>query len=176
MNKHQLFEQIKKKQSFLCVGLDTDINKIPQELLALEDPVFEFNKQIINKTAEFAVAYKPNTAFYEVYGAKGWQSLERTIQYIKINFPDIFIIADAKRGDIGNTSANYAKAFFNTLNADALTVAPYMGFVGLDLQQRLTGFPILECRGTYVAPASFANRHHLGHFRADDVRGGCNTP
>ena len=127
MNKQQLIEQIHQKKSFLCVGLDTDINKIPQDLLALEDPVFEFNKQIINKTAEFAVAYKPNTAFYEVYGAKGWQSLERTIQYIKVNFPDIFIIADAKRGDIGNTSANYAQAFFNTLNADALTVAPYMG-------------------------------------------------
>ena len=127
MNKKQLIEQIQKKKSFLCVGLDTDINKIPQDLLALEDPVFEFNKQIITKTAEFAVAYKPNTAFYEVYGAKGWQSLERTIQYIKINYPDIFIIADAKRGDIGNTSANYAKAFFETLKADALTVAPYMG-------------------------------------------------
>ena len=127
MNKHQLFEQIKKKQSFLCVGLDTDINKIPQELLATEDPVFEFNKQIINHTAPYAVAYKPNTAFYEVYGAKGWQSLERTIHYIKVNYPEIFIIADAKRGDIGNTSANYAKAFYNTLKADALTVAPYMG-------------------------------------------------
>jgi orotidine-5'-phosphate decarboxylase len=127
MNKQQLIEQIQKKKSFLCVGLDTDINKIPQDLLSLEDPVFEFNKQIITKTAEFAVAYKPNTAFYEVYGAKGWQSLERTIQYIKVNYPDIFIIADAKRGDIGNTSANYAKAFFNTLKADALTVAPYMG-------------------------------------------------
>ena len=127
MNKKQLFEQIKKKQSFLCVGLDTDINKIPQELMAFEDPVFEFNKQIINHTAPYAVAYKPNTAFYEVYGHKGWQSLERTIQYLKNNHPDIFIIADAKRGDIGNTSANYAKAFFNTLKADALTVAPYMG-------------------------------------------------
>ena len=127
MNKQQLIEQIQKKQSFLCIGLDTDINKIPQDLLTLEDPIFEFNKQIINKTAEFAVAYKPNTAFYEVYGAKGWQSLERTIQYIKINYPEMFIIADAKRGDIGNTSANYAKAFFETLKADALTVAPYMG-------------------------------------------------
>ena len=127
MNKSQLFEQIKQKQSFLCVGLDTDINKIPQELLAMEDPVFEFNKQIINKTAQYAVAYKPNTAFYEVYGTKGWLSLERTIQYIHNNFPEIFVIADAKRGDIGNTSANYAKAFFNTLKADALTVAPYMG-------------------------------------------------
>lgn len=127
MNKSQLFEQIKQKQSFLCVGLDTDINKIPQELLAMEDPVFEFNKQIINKTAQYAVTYKPNTAFYEVYGTKGWLSLERTIQYIHNNYPEIFVIADAKRGDIGNTSANYAKAFFNTLKADALTVAPYMG-------------------------------------------------
>ena len=127
MNKSQLLEQIKQKQSFLCVGLDTDINKIPQELLALEDPIFEFNKQIINQTAKYAVAYKPNTAFYEVYGAKGWLSLEHTIQYIHNNYPEIFVIADAKRGDIGNTSANYAKAFFNTLKADALTVAPYMG-------------------------------------------------
>ena len=127
MNKQQLIQQIQQKKSFLCVGLDTDINKIPQHLLENEDPVFEFNKQIIDKTAEFAVAYKPNTAFYEVYGAKGWQSLEKTVQYIKANYPEIFIIADAKRGDIGNTSANYAKAFFNTLKADALTVAPYMG-------------------------------------------------
>ena len=127
MNKSQLLEQIKQKQSFLCVGLDTDINKIPQELLAMEDPIFEFNKQIINETAKYAVAYKPNTAFYEVYGTKGWLSLERTIQYIHNNYPEIFVIADAKRGDIGNTSANYAKAFFNTLKADALTVAPYMG-------------------------------------------------
>lgn len=127
MNKQQLIQHIQDKKSFLCVGLDTDINKIPQQLLETEDPVFEFNKQIIDKTAEFAVAYKPNTAFYEVYGSKGWQSLEKTVQYIKANYPDIFIIADAKRGDIGNTSTNYAKAFFNTLKADALTVAPYMG-------------------------------------------------
>ena len=138
MNKHQLFEQIKKKQSFLCVGLDTDINKIPQEILAMDDPIFEFNKQIINKTAPYAVAYKPNTAFYEVYGAKGWQSLERTIQYIKNNYPDVFIIADAKRGDIGNTSKMYAKTFFEQYDVDALTVAPYMGedsvtpFLGYD--------------------------------------------
>lgn len=127
MNKQQLFEQIKKKQSFLCVGLDTDINKIPQNLLAMDDPIFEFNKQIINQTAQYAVAYKPNTAFYEMYGSKGWQSLERTLQYLRNNHPDVFVIADAKRGDIGNTSANYAKAFFEALKADALTVAPYMG-------------------------------------------------
>lgn len=138
MNKQQIFNQIKAKQSFLCVGLDTDINKIPQHLLSEEDPVFAFNKAIIDATAKYAVAYKPNTAFYEVYGAKGWSSLEKTINYIKTNHPDIFVIADAKRGDIGNTSANYAKAFFNTLNADAITVAPYMGvdsvepFLGFD--------------------------------------------
>ena len=127
MNKAQLFEQIKKKQSFLCVGLDSDIKKIPQDLLVFEDPIYEFNKQIIDSTAQYAIAYKPNTAFYEVYGAKGWESLEKTVQYIKSNYPEIFVIADAKRGDIGNTSANYARAFFDKLDADALTVAPYMG-------------------------------------------------
>ena len=127
MNKQQIINQIKAKKSFLCVGLDTDIKKIPQHLLNEEDPVFAFNKSIIDATAEYAVAYKPNTAFYEVYGAKGWHSLEKTINYIKDNYPEIFVIADAKRGDIGNTSANYARAFFETLKADALTVAPYMG-------------------------------------------------
>ena len=127
MNKKVIINQIKAKKSFLCVGLDTDIKKIPQHLLNEEDPVFAFNKAIIDATAEYAVAYKPNTAFYEVYGAKGWASLEKTINYIKENHPEIFVIADAKRGDIGNTSANYAKAFFETLKADAITVAPYMG-------------------------------------------------
>ncbi|MBQ2187192.1 MAG: orotidine-5'-phosphate decarboxylase [Bacteroidales bacterium] len=127
MNKQQIINQIKAKKSFLCVGLDTDIKKIPQHLLNEEDPVFAFNKSIIDATAEYAVAYKPNTAFYEVYGAKGWASLEKTINYIKEKHPEIFVIADAKRGDIGNTSANYARAFFETLKADALTVAPYMG-------------------------------------------------
>lgn len=127
MNKQQIINQIKAKKSFLCVGLDTDIKKIPQHLLNEEDPVFAFNKSIIDATAEHAVAYKPNTAFYEVYGAKGWASLEKTINYIKEKHPGIFVIADAKRGDIGNTSANYARAFFETLKADALTVAPYMG-------------------------------------------------
>lgn len=127
MNKQQIINQIKAKKSFLCVGLDTDIKKIPLHLLNEEDPVFAFNKSIIDATAEYAVAYKPNTAFYEVYGAKGWASLEKTINYIKEKHPGIFVIADAKRGDIGNTSANYARAFFETLKADALTVAPYMG-------------------------------------------------
>ena len=138
MNKNDIISQIKAKKSFLCVGLDTDIKKIPQHLLNEEDPVFAFNKAIIDATSEYAVAYKPNTAFYEVYGAKGWASLEKTINYIKENHPEIFVIADAKRGDIGNTSANYARAFFETLKADALTVAPYMGvdsvepFLGFD--------------------------------------------
>lgn len=138
MNKQELIYQIKAKKSFLCVGLDTDIKKIPQHLMSEEDSVFAFNKAIIDATAEYAVAYKPNTAFYEVYGAKGWTSLEKTINYIKENHPEIFVIADAKRGDIGNTSSNYARAFFETLKADAITVAPYMGvdsvepFLGFD--------------------------------------------
>lgn len=127
MNKQELINQIYAKKSFLCVGLDTDIAKIPEYLLEYEDPVFEFNKSIIDATAEYTIAYKPNSAFYEVYGAKGWLSLEKTIAYIKEHYPEIMVIADAKRGDIGNTSANYAKAFFKTLNADAITVAPYMG-------------------------------------------------
>ena len=127
MKKQEIIEQIKAKKSFLCVGLDTDIKKIPAHLLQEEDPVFAFNKAIIDATAQYAIAFKPNTAFYEVYGAKGWLSLEKSISYIKKNYPCIFVIADAKRGDIGNTSANYARAFFETLNADAITVAPYMG-------------------------------------------------
>lgn len=128
MNKQELINQIYAKKSFLCVGLDTDIAKIPEYLLEYEDPVFEFNKSIIDATAEYTIAYKPNSAFYEVYGAKGWIALEKTIAYIKEHYPEIMVIADAKRGDIGNTSANYARAFFETLNADAITVAPYMGF------------------------------------------------
>ncbi len=124
MNKEELIRQIKEKQSFLCVGLDADIEKIPQHLLSEEDPIFEFNKQIIDATKDLCVAYKPNIAFYESLGAKGWESLQKTIDYIP---NDIFTIADAKRGDIGNTSRMYANAFFNTLNFDSITVAPYMG-------------------------------------------------
>ena len=122
MNKQELFEQIKKKKSFLCIGLDTDISKIPQGM----NP-FDFNKGIIDATADLCVAYKPNLAFYEARGWEGWMDLENTIKYIKEMHPDIFIIADAKRGDIGNTSDMYAKAMFETLGADAVTVAPYMG-------------------------------------------------
>lgn len=127
MTKTELFENIKKKKSFLCVGLDTDITKIPQHLLKAEDPIFEFNKQIIDATKDFAVSFKPNMAFYETQGVKGWISLEKTINYINQTCPDIFTIADAKRGDIGNTSKMYAKAFLETLNFDSITVAPYMG-------------------------------------------------
>ena len=127
MTKQQLVEQIKKKKSFLCVGLDVDMDKIPQHLLNSDDPIFEFNKQIIDATHHVTVAYKPNVAFYEAYGIKGWASLQKTIDYLNKNYPEIFTIADAKRGDIGNTSTRYAKAFFEDLNFDSLTVAPYMG-------------------------------------------------
>ena len=124
MNKEQLISQIKLKRSFLCVGLDTDINKIPKHLLSLEDPIFEFNKQIIDATKDLCVAYKPNIAFYESMGVKGWISLNKTLEYIP---SDIFTIADAKRGDIGNTSQMYAKAFFKNMNFDSITISPYMG-------------------------------------------------
>ena len=127
MTTQQLIAQIKIKKSFLCVGLDVDLNKIPPHLLALEDPIFEFNKAIIDATHDLAVSYKPNTAFYEAYGIKGWLSLQKTINYINEKHPEIFTIADAKRGDIGNTSSMYAKAFFEDLNFDSVTVAPYMG-------------------------------------------------
>ena len=127
MNKQALITQIQQKKSFLCIGLDVDLTKIPAHLLTKEDPIFEFNKQIIDATHHLAVAYKPNTAFYEAYGIKGWQALEKTINYLNANYPEIFTIADAKRGDIGNTSTMYAKAFFEDLNFDSVTVAPYMG-------------------------------------------------
>lgn len=127
MNKQQLFENIRRKKSFLCVGLDTDIKKIPQHLLTEEDPIFAFNKAIIDATADFCVAYKPNLAFYESLGLEGWKAFEKTVRYLKENYPDQFIIADAKRGDIGNTSEMYARSFFEHLDIDAVTVAPYMG-------------------------------------------------
>ncbi len=127
MTTQQLHEQILQKKSFLCVGLDPDLTKIPSHLLETEDPIFEFNKAIIDATHDLTVGYKPNTAFFEAYGIKGWQSLQKTINYINENFPEMFTIADAKRGDIGNTSSMYAKAFFEDLNFDSVTVAPYMG-------------------------------------------------
>ena len=127
MTTQELVAQIKKKKSFLCIGLDVDLEKIPSHLLNNEDPIFAFNKAIIDATHHFCVAYKPNTAFYEAYGLKGWKSLEKTINYLNETYPEIFTIADAKRGDIGNTSAMYAKAFFEDLAFDSVTVAPYMG-------------------------------------------------
>lgn len=143
MTKSQLFEQILQKQSYLCVGLDTDIQKIPKHLLQTEDPIFEFNKQIIDATKQFAVAYKPNIAFYEAFGAKGWESLQKTLEYIP---EDCFTIADAKRGDIGNTSGLYARAFFDKkssgLEFDSVTVAPYMG------EDSVT--PFLDFEGKWV--------------------------
>lgn len=139
MNYKQLVSEVKKKQSFLCVGLDTDIHKIPKHLLQEEDPIFEFNKQIIDATKDLCVAYKPNIAFYEALGPKGWESLQKTINYIP---EDIFTIADAKRGDIGNTSKMYAKTFFEYYNFDSVTVAPYMG--------RDSVSPFLEFKNKWV--------------------------
>ena len=127
MTTQELTRQILNKNSFLCIGLDVDLEKIPTHLLELEDPIFEFNKAIIDATHDLAVAYKPNTAFYEAYGLKGWISLQKTIGYLNEKHPDIFTIADAKRGDIGNTSSRYAKAFFEEMNFDSVTIAPYMG-------------------------------------------------
>lgn len=143
MTKQQLFEQITKKNSYLCVGLDTDIKKIPSHLLKEKDPIFEFNRQIIDATIEFSVAYKPNIAFYEAHGSKGWESLQRTIEYIP---KECFTIADAKRGDIGNTSGLYARTFFDKsssgLDFDSVTVAPYMGSDSV--------MPFLEFEGKWV--------------------------
>ena len=127
MNRQELIAQIQQKQSFLCVGLDVDLNKVPKHLLQAEDPIFEFNRQIIDATAPYCVAYKPNLAFYEAYGVKGINAFEKTVRYIKQNYPEQFVIADAKRGDIGNTSKMYARTFFGEYNVEALTVAPYMG-------------------------------------------------
>jgi len=142
MTTPQLVEQIKKKKSFLCIGLDVDLDKIPKYLLEFDDPIFEFNKQIIDSTHHLAVAYKPNIAFYEAYGIKGWQSLHKTIDYLNQTHPEIFTIADAKRGDIGNTSTQYAKAFFEDLNFNAITVAPYMGRDSVE--------PFLEFKGKFA--------------------------
>ena len=138
MTRQELIQNIKTKRSFLCVGLDTDLKKVPAHLLNEEDPIFAFNKAIIDATAAYCVAYKPNLAFYEAFGVKGLMAFEKTVKYIQENYPDQFIIADAKRGDIGNTSAMYARTFFEEYNLDSVTVAPYMGedsvtpFLGYD--------------------------------------------
>ena len=142
MERKQLIEQIFTKKSFLCVGLDTDLNKVPKFLLNEEDPIFSFNKAIIDATAPYSIAYKPNLAFYECYGLKGMEAFEKTITYLKENYPQHFIIADAKRGDIGNTSKMYAQTFFKEYNVDALTIAPYMGEDSVE--------PFLEYEGKWV--------------------------
>ena len=142
MNRQELVKQIKEKRSFLCVGLDSDIKKLPACLKDSDDAIFEFNKAIIDATAPYTVAYKPNLAFYEAFGVKGWISFEKTVKYIKEKYPEIFIIADAKRGDIGNTSALYARSFFEEMKVDAITVAPYMG------QDSVS--PFLSYEGTWV--------------------------
>ena len=142
MNRQELVKQIKEKRSFLCVGLDSDIKKLPACVMDSEDPIFEFNKAIIDATAPYTVAYKPNLAFYEAFGVKGWISFEKTVKYIKEKYPEIFIIADAKRGDIGNTSALYARSFFEEMKVDSITVAPYMGEDSVK--------PFLAYEGTWV--------------------------
>jgi len=154
MNKEELVDQIKSKKSFLCVGLDTDITKIPKYLLNEKDPIFEFNKQIIDATKDLCVAYKPNIAFYESLGVQGWESLQKTIDYIPNN---IFTIADAKRGDIGNTSAMYAKAFFDTLDFDSVTVAPYMGSDSV--------VPFLQYKGKWVILLALTSNQGADDFQ-----------
>ncbi|UII29043.1 orotidine-5'-phosphate decarboxylase [Fulvivirga maritima] len=154
MNKAELISQIRQKKSYLCVGLDTDLEKIPQFLLEYEDPIFEFNKRIIDATKDFAVAYKPNIAFYEALGAKGWQSLEKTVEYIP---KEIFTIADAKRGDIGNTSKLYAKAFFENMDFDSITVAPYMGEDSVA--------PFLDFPGKWVILLAHTSNHGSNDFQ-----------
>lgn len=164
MNYNELVQQIRSKKSFLCVGLDTDLKKIPEHLLKEEDPIFAFNKAIIDATAPYCVAYKPNLAFYECFGVKGWVAFEKTIKYIRENYPEQFIIADAKRGDIGNTSSMYARAFFEDLDVDALTVAPYMG------EDSVT--PFLQYEGKWVILLALTSNKGSQDFQlTQDLRG-----
>ncbi len=161
MTHQNLIENIKRKQSFLCVGLDVDLDKIPKHLLEFDDPIFEFNKHIIDATKEYAVAYKPNIAFYECHGNKGWDALKKTMDYIP---KDIFTIADAKRGDIGNTSHYYAKTFFEYLNFDAVTVAPYMGIDSV--------MPFLEYKNKWVILLALtSNKGALDFQFSTDING-----
>lgn len=164
MTKQTLFENIRRKASFLCVGLDTDIQKIPPHLLKEEDPIFAFNKTIIDATAPYCIAYKPNLAFYECYGVKGWMAFEKTVRYVREHYPDQFIIADAKRGDIGNTSAMYARTFFEETDVDALTIAPYMG------EDSVT--PFLGYAGKWVILLALTSNKGSHDFQlTDDARG-----
>lgn len=163
MNRQQLIANIRRKRSFLCVGLDTDLKKIPAHLLEDEDPIFAFNKAIIDATAPHCVAYKPNLAFYECFGVKGWQAYEKTVDYIRTNHPDQFIIADAKRGDIGNTSDMYARSFFEHLKVDALTVAPYMGSDSV--------LPFLKYPGRWVILLALTSNEGASDFQLSQVDG-----
>ncbi len=163
MTKQHLIDEINKKKSFLCIGLDVDLDKIPKHLLKEEDPIFEFNKAIIDATHHLCVAYKPNTAFYEAYGLKGWKSLEKTITYLNQNYPNIFTIADAKRGDIGNTSSMYAKAFFEDLAFDSVTVAPYMGKDSVE--------PFLAFKNKFTILLALTSNEGAFDFQTQQVEG-----
>lgn len=164
MNRQQLINEIFTKKSFLCVGLDTDINKIPEHLKKEEDPIFAFNKAIIDATAPYCVAYKPNLAFYECYGLKGMIAFEKTIKYLKENHPNHFIIADAKRGDIGNTSKMYAQTFFEEYNLDSVTVAPYMGEDSVK--------PFLEYDGKWVILLALTSNKGSHNFQLTEDKQG----
>ena len=161
MTIEQLVAQIHKKKSFLCVGLDTDLEKIPQYLLEEDDPIFSFNKAIIDATNHLCVAYKPNLAFYEAYGLQGWKALEKTIDYLNTNYPEQFTIADAKRGDIGNTSTQYAKAFFERLNFDSITIAPYMGRDSIE--------PFLAFEGKYTILLALTSNEGAFDFQTEKL-------
>ncbi|WP_116788354.1 orotidine-5'-phosphate decarboxylase [Flavobacterium psychrotrophum] len=163
MTTEQLYQQILEKKSFLSVGLDVDLTKIPQHLLETEDPIFEFNKAIIDATHDLCVAYKPNMAFFEAYGLKGWNAMEKTIAYINKNYPDIFTIADAKRGDIGNTSAMYAKAFLQDMDFDSITVAPYMGKDSVE--------PFLALDGKFTILLALTSNEGAFDFQTKDAGG-----
>jgi len=163
MNYQSLVESIKRKRSFLCVGLDTDIHRIPKMVKDLEYPIFEFNKEIVDATHSYTVAYKPNLAFYEMLGAAGWISLEMTVNYLKKNYPDIFVIADAKRGDIGNTSKMYARTFFGNLDCDAITLAPYMG--------KDTFTPFFNYEDKWVVILSLTSNDSAADFQYKKIEG-----
>jgi orotidine-5'-phosphate decarboxylase len=164
MTAQQLFEQIKAKQSFLCVGLDTDITKIPEHLLTHDDPVYEFNRAIVDATAACTVCYKPNLAFYEAAGTRGWQSLMKTVSYIRDKYPKILLIADAKRGDIGNTSEMYARAFFTDMKVDAVTLSPYMG--------RDTVDPFLKYPGKWAVLLALTSNPSAADFETQELAEG----
>ena len=163
MNIDSLYQQIKVKESFLCIGLDVDLNKIPPHLLNEKDPIFSFSKGIIDATHSFTVAYKPNLAFFEAYGLKGWKAFEKTIDYLNKNYPNHFIIADAKRGDIGNTSGRYAKAFFENFGVDAVTISPYMGRDSIE--------PFLSYKDKYAVLLALTSNKGSRDFQFSEDKG-----